>query len=120
MANTVIKQLERKAKAGWKCFFMLRDNLAEEIEEYDIQLRANKEMIDRLKKNQDVDIEYLKKQFIEMYDMVKKNAECPVCMEILTKENIDVPSCGHLICKTCKDTIKSRDSLCPCCRKKYF
>lgn len=120
MANNEMKRLERKAKAGWKCFFMMRDNFIDVADMYKEQLRTNKEMVERLKKNQDVDIEFLKKQFIEMYDMVKKNAECPVCMEVLTKENIDVPSCGHLICKTCKDTIKERDSLCPCCRKKYF
>lgn len=120
MANNEIRTLERKAKAGWRCFFMMRDNYADMAEYYDNQLKANKELVDKLRKNQEVDIEYLKSQFIEMYDMVKKNNDCPCCFELLTKENIDVPSCGHLICKGCKDKIKEKDSLCPCCRKKYY
>ena len=68
----------------------------------------------------DLDITFLKNQFIEMYDKLKQYSECPVCYETLTKSNIEVPKCGHLICKSCVEKIKrSSTPVCPNCRKKY-
>ena len=78
----------------------------------------------RIVNNEECDINYLKSQFVEMYDMLKKETECPVCYDLLTKDNIEVPKCGHIICKTCIEAIKtnkhlSSQGLCPSCRKKY-
>ena len=116
------KVLERKAKAGWKCFFMVRDDLADMNERVYYLIHNNRALIKQMKEkpNEEIDLNYLKSQFIEMYDMVKKNSECPVCMELLTKENMEVPSCGHLICKGCKENVMKHDKKCPCCRKLYY
>ena len=118
--TTVIKKLEQKAKAGWRCFFMMRDDYCELNEHYGNLLFKNRQLAKEIKDGKEVDITYLKSQFVEMYDMVKKNSECPVCFELLTKENIEVPSCGHLICKNDKATIMLGDKKCPCCRKNYY
>jgi hypothetical protein len=117
---TVIKKLEQKAKAGWRCFFMMRDDYCDLNESYGNLLFKNRQLAKEIKDGKEVDITYLKSQFVEMYDMVKKNSECPVCFELLTKENIEVPSCGHLICKGCKITVMENDKKCPCCRKAYY
>ena len=114
-------KLEQKAKAGWRCYFIMRDNY-DGLSSYvgDLQDR-NREMRETIRNGGDVDIEYLKSQFIEMYDKLKEYTECPVCMETLTKDNIEVPKCGHTICKTCIETIKSQpEPKCPNCRKKYY
>lgn len=119
MANNEMRRLEQKAKAGWKCFFTIRDQMVERADTYHRSYVNHRMMIESIRNEEEVDIKFLKQQFIEMYDLIKKNNECPVCMEVMTKENLDVPYCGHLICKGCKETIVGRDNKCPCCRKKF-
>ena len=116
------RELERKAKAGWKCFFMMRDDYCDMNESYGTLLYQHRELVKQLKEGKkDVDLTFLINTFVELYDKVKENSECPVCMELLTKENIEVPSCGHLICKDCKKNIMEKtDKKCPCCRKLYY
>lgn len=115
------RELERKAKAGWKCFFMMRDDYCDMNESYGTLLHQHREMIKRFKEGKkDVDLTHLINCFVELYDKVKENTECPVCFDLLTKTNIEVPSCGHLICKTCKEEVMKKDKKCPCCRKAYY
>ena len=112
--------LERKAKQGWRQFFILRDNFDELAEYVGDLAKRNFEMRKQLEKGEDIDINYLKSQFIDMYDKLKHYTECPVCYELLTKENIEVSKCGHTICKTCYETIKATSTpVCPTCRAKY-
>jgi hypothetical protein len=113
------KRLEFKAKQGWRAFFVMRDDYVDANDAYRGIMNRNRELVKQLKDGTECDLTYLKAQFIEMYDAVKKNSECPVCFEVMTKENMDVPMCGHLICKGCKTEIMGRDSKCPCCRKVF-
>jgi hypothetical protein len=122
MSNPVLtpaeqRKLVQKSKQGWRAFFLMRDNYdtlqnwITEINQRNYQLRQ------QLRNNENVDIEYLKRQFIEMYDKLKEYTECPVCFEVLTKDNIEVPNCGHILCKGCREKIKQGDCKCPVCRK---
>ena len=115
------RMLEQKAKSGWRCFFIMRDNY-DDLCGYVAELQnRNRETREQLRNGENVDIDFLKQQFIEMYDKLKEYTECPVCMETLTKENIEVPKCGHTICKTCIERIKQDpEPKCPNCRKKYY
>lgn len=121
MENAERNDLIRKSKAGWRKYFLLEDEYLELLEkQYDV-IHENQELIERLRNpSEEIDMSYLKLQFIEMYDSVKKDGECPICFAKITKENIVVPSCGHIICKTCKEEISKRDNKCASCRKKYF
>lgn len=114
------KVLEYKAKQGWRCYFIMRDDF-DSLSGFVYDLRhSNSVLRQRLQDGEDIDIEFLKKQYIEMYDKLKEYTECPVCLETLTKDNIEVPKCGHTICKSCIQAIKSSmDPKCPNCRKKY-
>ena len=121
MENGERNDLIRKSKAGWRKYFLLEDEYLELLDEHYEIVHMNRKLVERLKKgDSDIDMSYLKSQFIEMYDSVKKDGECPICFTKITKENIVVPSCGHIICKTCKDEIKLKDDKCPSCRKKYY
>ena len=115
------KRLESKAKVGWKNYYTLRDDF-DELSQYFSEVRAeNKKLIETIKSGGDVDIEYLKKQFLDLYEKVGELTDCPVCFETLTKENSEVPSCGHLICKDCKQHIcNSGNKECPICKTKYW
>ena len=80
--------LERKAKQGWRCFFIMRDNY-DDLTGFVRELQnRNRDMREQLRNGENVDIEYLKTQFIEMYDKLKEYTECPVCYELLTKNAV--------------------------------
>ena len=109
-------RIEQKAKAGWKCFFIMRDDYTD-LSDYYSQVRSqNRELVKNIKNGQDVDLTFLKKQFVDLYEKVGEMTDCPVCFETLTKEIIEVSNCGHTICKDCY----KKCSECPICRKAYY
>lgn len=122
-SNAIITNLRRdlskalqKAKRGWRMYFLLVDNY-EELRAYvtDLQQR-NRAFRDQLTGtntgNTNIDIDYLKSQFIDMYDRLQRYTQCPVCYE--------VPRCGHIICKVCVERIKETNNPnCPICTRRY-
>jgi hypothetical protein len=117
ISSTEKKRLETKAKAGWASYYALL-NRFDDLSDYVYhQQERNREL--RLKLNNpdnDIDIKYLKDQFIEMYDKLKDYSECPVCFETITKNTAKLGNCGHLVCLTCFEKLTD----CPICRKKYY
>jgi hypothetical protein len=115
------KSLEKKSKAGWKMYFLMKQQHDLLAEFMDFERELYRKMIKDIKSGGEIDITHLKKQFVDLYEKVNSQMECPVCFEIMTKEKLDVPNCGHLICKTCKETIcKSGNCKCPICKDKYY
>jgi hypothetical protein len=111
------KRLEGKAKQGWRAYYVVCDELFDIGESLRISRKQNIELIKQIKEgNDNIDLEFLKKQFVELYELANKNCECPVCFEILNKETIYVSSCGHLTCKSCYGSMDK----CPICRKAYW
>ncbi len=113
-------QLISKSKAGWRAFYILRDEF-DDMGRYVSHLRENcNELRQQIERGDDVDIGFLKNQFVEMYDKLKEYTDCVVCLETINKDNIEVPRCGHIICKECCNRIKNgADPKCPTCRKKF-
>jgi hypothetical protein len=110
------KRLETKSKAGWASYYALLnrfDNLSDYVGNLS---NRNIELRDKLKNGGDIDVEYLKTQFMEMYDKLKEYSECPVCFETITKDTAKLGNCGHLVCMDCFDKLDN----CPICRKKYY
>ena len=104
-----------KAKQGWAVYFKVQerlDNVANVV-------TNNQPIIQQINNNEEIDINHLKEQFKEMYDKLRSEVDCPVCMEVMTKDTIQIPTCGHLICKSCYDTIRAspRNQCCLCNRK---
>jgi hypothetical protein len=115
------KVLENKAKVGWKSFYIMRDDYDELAQYFSEVKKENKKLVEQLKSGGEVDLEFLKKQFIELYEKVGELTDCPVCFETLVKDNMDISSCGHTICKSCKEQICNHGKKeCPICKKKYF
>jgi len=104
------KVLERKAKAGWKMYFDLKEEFVELID-YMIFLREKNKTLMNNKNNND--ISFLTAQFKDMYDELKKKSDCPICFEPITKENMNITNCGHIFCKECSVKLSN----CAVCRK---
>ena len=115
------KYLESKAKVGWKNFYIMRDDYYN-LSNFFSEARAeNKKLVAQINSGGEIDLDFLKKQFLELYDKVGELTDCPVCFETLTKENSEVPSCGHMICKGCKTNICNIGKKeCPICKAKYW
>ncbi len=117
---TEYNHLFQKSKAGWRAFYILRNEF-DDLSGYVtlLQMRCS-ELRQQLERGDDVDMTFLKTQFVEMYDKLKEYTDCVVCLETINKENIEVPRCGHIICKECYTKIKTlHEPKCPTCRKKY-
>ena len=111
--------LELKSKAGWRAYYLMRDNFDNMCEQFHTTATINNKLRSAIMNQEDINIDHLKSQFVELYGSLKKYSECPVCYEVLTKEILEVPKCVHLICRGCKDTICESNSLCPICKKKF-
>lgn len=103
--------LERKAKQGWRLYYLERErnNLIHAT------YREATPIANQLRNNETIDITNLTRMFLELYEKVGELCNCPVCYEPMEKDNIFIPVCSHLICKNCK----SRVETCPICRAKY-
>ncbi len=58
------------------------------------------------------------KEIEENNSFLKKNIECPICLEIIDKGNLDISNCGHKYCKGCFKRVKETTKKCAICRKK--
>ena len=59
---------------------------------------------------------HLVNEIAEMAEKLKKNIDCPICMEIIKKDQLVITCCGHKYCKTCYENPLL--TKCVLCRKK--
>ena len=61
---------------------------------------------------------HIKAEFLEMSDALKKQWECPICLDFIPSGELDVTQCGHKYCKNCLTTLKAQpDPKCAVCRR---
>jgi hypothetical protein len=63
---------------------------------------------------------HIKEELMEMATRLKKEWECPICMEMIKPDGLEITNCGHYFCKGCITTYKTNkvDCKCPVCRRK--
>lgn len=108
------RALELKAKAGWKQYYILRDEVLEMRQLY----VNNRDFHRQMRDGEHVDLTHLKNVFLELYQKVGDLMDCPICMETMERDNAFLPSCGHLLCKTCKNAPQCPPN-CPVCRRPF-
>ena len=88
--------------------------------EMDAGLQHDHTTYDRVRRMaEDVNIPtHIKNEFIEMADTLKKQWECPICLNFIATGDLDVTSCGHKYCKGCLTTLKAQpEPKCAVCRR---
>ena len=102
----------RKAKQGWACYFKA-------IEQGQLCDIIYYEKVKELPVNDMSD--YAKKQIEELLIQLKKQIECPICLETIDPKNIEMTACGHKYCKQCINTLKQTiNPKCSICRTKIW
>lgn len=59
---------------------------------------------------------HLIEEMKELYNLLKKEIECPICLEVINNDTLKITNCGHKYCMNCYDRIQE----CSICRKKIF
>jgi hypothetical protein len=59
---------------------------------------------------------HIQNEMKTLYKELKKEIECPICLEKLNPEKMKFAQCGHKYCPTCYSKIDK----CAICRKKIF
>jgi len=64
--------------------------------------------------------EHIKQELLAMATELKKQWECPICMDMIKPDTLEITNCGHYFCKDCltKHKQSGADCRCPNCRRK--
>jgi hypothetical protein len=61
---------------------------------------------------------HIKNEIEEMRTAMRKEYECPICMDMIASGELDITNCGHKYCKEClKRLLTQPEPKCACCRK---
>ena len=117
--QTVINRLKSTRRYAWAKYF----KLLEEHHYLEMRVLGAMQQLDDTGTCEDpIDVdspvkmipEHVTKEIEDMMGELKKNVECPVCMEVIPKGSLKITSCGHKFCKTCVDRLDT----CALCRHK--
>ena len=67
-------------------------------------------------KEQEVFPIFVQNEIRQLYDMVNKELECPICLDTIKKDDLVFSNCGHKYCKGCLSKLDK----CGICRKKIY
>ena len=61
---------------------------------------------------------HIKAEIEEMAKSLRKEYECPICLDMIAEGQLDITICGHKYCKPCLTTMITQSSPnCAVCRK---
>jgi len=61
---------------------------------------------------------HIKAEIEEMAMAMRKQYECPICLDMIESGQLDITNCGHKHCVSCLNTLLHQaDPKCPVCRK---
>jgi hypothetical protein len=62
--------------------------------------------------------EFIRAEMTEMMTQLRKQIECPICLQVIGVEELGIARCGHKYCKTCLGKLKETTKKCAVCRRK--
>jgi len=112
---TTIQQLQNKNRALEKSKKFAWGKYYGEINN---QLNQNTTQYNRMKEFVETIPTHIKEEYINMLEELKKQIECPICLENINTDNLQLSNCGHKYCKSCYDRILIDSNKCAICKKK--
>ena len=105
--------LIKKSKAGWASFYRAE---AEAHQRDTLYLEAIHDLKLKLEQAETEFPTFVADELRDLMISLKKQIECPICMDELDAKDIKFSSCGHKYCGECLSKIDE----CAVCRKKIF
>lgn len=113
ISNREYNNLIKKSKAGWASFYQAESDAHKRDLLY---MEAIFDLKLKLEEEDAVFPVFLQEELRDLMISLKKQIECPICMDELDAKDIKFSSCGHKYCATCLPKIDE----CAICRKKIF
>lgn len=111
--SAALETMKRRMKFAWAKYFEVNREAHELFYAYHAQL----ERIARATGDATLPT-HIKAEIEEMAAAMKKQYECPICLEMIEKGQLDITNCGHKYCKGCLAQVLAQpDPKCACCRK---
>lgn len=111
--NTYINQLKRQKAFAWGKYYRTLEeshNMVHGI------LSRVQDMVPKDEAGVKNIPTHLVKEIEDMVSELKKNMECPICMEVIEKGKLKITGCGHKYCETCIGQLKESSGKCAICR----
>ena len=111
------KRLEKKAKIGWAMYFKEQEeHHTLMVENYELMKKLNTMNTDTTTENQKLPSN-LVEEIKELYTVMKRKVECPICYEEMSSDDFIISSCNCKVkyCKCCYEKLNE----CAICKWKY-
>ena len=113
ITNKEYNNLIKKSKAGWASFYRAE---AEAHQRDTLYLEAIHDLKLKLEETETEFPTFLAEELRDLMISLKKQIECPICMDELDAKDIKFSSCGHKYCGECLSKLDE----CAVCRKKIY
>ena len=113
ITNKEYNNLIKKSKAGWASFYRSE---ADAHQRDTLYLEAIHDLKLKLEETETEFPAFVANELRDLMISLKKQIECPICMDELDAKDIKFSSCGHKYCQECLSKLDE----CAVCRKKIF
>jgi late competence protein required for DNA uptake (superfamily II DNA/RNA helicase) len=113
ITNKEYNNLIKKSKAGWASFYRSE---ADAHQRDILYLEAIHDLKLKLEGTETEFPSFVANELRDLMISLKKQIECPICMDELNAKDIKFSSCGHKYCQTCLSKLDE----CAVCRKKIY
>jgi len=110
---STLEAMKRRMKFAWAKYFETNRETHDLILHYHARL-------DRMSKavGEATLPTHIKAEIEEMAAAMRKQYECPICLDMIESGQLDITNCGHKYCKTCLAQLLTQpEPKCACCRK---
>ena len=113
ITNKEYNNLIKKSKAGWASFYRAE---ADAHQRDTLYLEAIHDLKLKLEETETEFPAFVANELRDLMISLKKQIECPICMDELDAKDIKFSSCGHKYCQTCLSKLDE----CAVCRKTIY
>ena len=108
-----LESMRRRVKFAWAKYFEVNREAHDLFVAYHQQLKKISQAVGEATLPL-----HIKAEIEEMAAAMKKQYECPICLDMIESGQLDITNCGHKYCVSCLTTLlRQPEPKCACCRK---